>query len=183
MTNAEIILSELDRRLESRIELTLYGRAALQLGFKNPLPDFAVSRDVDAILFLGQAESLNEHTNFWPAVDDVNRKLADQELYISHFFVEDQVILSPDWDKERYKIWGDWVNLDLYRLGDRDLLLSKLMRDDPIDHADALFICSRAGFKIPDIVRFVASARIPESAEIKEQFELASKRLLNTFSY
>ena len=97
MNYALLILNELDNSSTSSVELTLYGRAALQFGFKNALPEFAVSRDVDAILFLGQAEYLSEHTNFWDAVTMVNNKLAEQELYISHFFEENQVILSPDW--------------------------------------------------------------------------------------
>ena len=178
MNNALLILNELDKVLTSEVELTLYGRAALQLGFDDPLADFAVSRDVDVILLLGQAEQLNERTNFWDAVEILNRHLADQELYISHFFVEDQVILRVDWKEHRCKIKGDWTHLDLYRLGDADLLLSKLMRDDPIDHTDALFIVEKASFSRSDVEEIVASARMPDSTEIAEQFKLASKRLL-----
>ena len=60
MTNAEQILSLLDSELTSRVELTLYGRAALYLGFPNAPRDHALSRDVDAVLWLGQAEELNQ---------------------------------------------------------------------------------------------------------------------------
>lgn len=180
MNNAEIVLNALDQALTSNVELTLYGRAALQLGFDRPLPEFAVSRDVDAVLFLGQAEQLNEETNFWEAVDEINKDLAEQELYISHFFVEDQVILSTNWKDNKCVINGDWRHLDIYRLGNADLLLSKLMRDDAIDLQDALFIVDRAGFSQSEIRAILNSAVIPDVPEIVEQFDLASKRLLST---
>jgi hypothetical protein len=95
MTNAQRILMLLDAQLTSRIDLTLYGRAALHLGFPSAPEEHALSRDVDAVLWLGQAEELSEKTNFWNAIEHVNQELADQELYISHFFTESQVILLP----------------------------------------------------------------------------------------
>lgn len=178
MNNAQVILNALDQALTSRVELTLYGRAALQLGFDKPLSEFAISRDVDAILFMGQAEQLNEKTNFWEAVEKINKELAEQELYISHFFVEDQVIMTSDWKKNRCVIHGTWQHLDVYRLGNADLLLSKLMRDDAIDLKDALFLVDRAGFSPSEIKDILDSARIPDVPEIVEQFHMASKRLL-----
>jgi len=39
-----------------------------------------MSRDVDAVLWLGQAEELQEKTNFWEAIERVNQELSDQEL-------------------------------------------------------------------------------------------------------
>jgi hypothetical protein len=181
MNNATLILESLGRALNSPVELTLYGRAALQLGFDNPLPDFAVSRDVDAVLFLGQAEKLSKETNFWEAVDIINKELSDQELYISHFFVEDQVVLRSDWRASRCLVPGDWDRLNLFRLGDGDLLLSKLMRDDPIDYHDARFIIERAGFTREDTQALLDSARVPDVPEIKEQFLLAAKKILSSF--
>ena len=91
-STANAILSTLDGLLRSRVEMTLYGRAALQLGFADPPEDFALTRDVDAVLWLGQAEQLLSQTNFWEAVDATNAALGDQELYISHFFTEEQVV-------------------------------------------------------------------------------------------
>ena len=151
VNNALVILDALDRLLDGPVDLTLYGRAALALGFPDPPEEYAWSRDIDVVLRLEQAEQLNEKTNFWQAVEAVNRDLADQELYVSHFFEEDQVILRPDWRQARVRIRGAWRNLELYRLGDADLLLSKLMRDDPIDQADARFIVARAGFTREDV--------------------------------
>jgi len=182
MTNAERILAGLDEKLTAMVELTLYGRAALHLGFDQAMDEHALSRDIDAVLWTGQAEEMNETTNFWPAIDALNKELADQELYISHFFTEDQVILLPDWRKNRVRITGPWKHLELYRLGDIDLLLSKLMRDDPIDRTDALFIVTRAGLTPADVKQAIREARVPDVPEIREQFQLSSKRLLHSLT-
>ncbi len=175
MTNAAKLLAALDERLTCCVELTLYGRAALQLGFPNPAPEYALSRDVDAVMWIGQAEELIERTNFWEAIDQVNGLFADQELYISHFFEESQVILTPEWRSKRVRIRSSWNNLDLYRLGDEDLFLSKLMRDDPIDRADALFIVKAAPLSMDQIRRAIQLARIPPVPEIAEQFDRCSR--------
>lgn len=180
MNNAEMILNSLNRRLTSQIELTLYGRAALFLGFEQPQNEYALSRDVDAVLWKGQAEMLLETSNFWEAVNAVNTELTDQELYISHFFEEEQVILRPDWRTHRVEITHSWNNLDLYRLGDIDLFLSKLMRDDPIDLEDALFIYKQGHLDIARVTQAFQEARIPDIPEIQEQFELASQRFIHT---
>lgn len=179
MNHAQMILNALDARLNGTVELTLYGRAALQLGFEDPPVDCAVSHDVDAVFWAGQAQALADTSNFWEAIEAVNAELADQELYISHFFQEDQVVLTPEWRAQRCSIAGGWRNLSLYRLGNGDLLLSKLMRDDPIDHADARFVVSRAGFSAHDVRRLLERARVPDLPEIAEHFERASRRLLD----
>lgn len=180
--NARLILAELDKRLDSAVELTLYGRAAIQLGFPNPPPDTYLSLDVDAVLWIGQAEELNETTNFWEAVDQVNQSLAEQGLYISHFFTEDMVVLRPGWRSARVKIAGGWTKLRLYRLADMDLLLSKLMRDDPQDQQDALFIVQAAALSREQLDQGLREARLPKIPEVAEQFAAASRRLLSRLS-
>jgi hypothetical protein len=178
MTNAERILRTLATRLSAPVELTLYGRAALTLGFDCPPREYALSLDVDAVLWTGQAEELNDKTDFWPAVEAVNATLAPEGLYVSHFFTEDQVILLPTWRANRRRIPGDWGHLALFRLGDLDLLLSKLMRDDPVDQSDAAFIALQSGLTQPAIEAAIRAARVPAAEEIQEQFALASARLL-----
>lgn len=179
--NAQIILDELNARLDVPVELTLYGRAAIQLGFPNPPKDTLLSLDVDAVFWLGQAEQLNEKTNFWEAIEQVNHVLSSRGLYISHFFTEDMVILRPNWREERKKIQGAWSNLALYRLSDLDLLLSKLMRDDPQDQQDAQFIIEAASLNRAAVENALQKARIPDIAEVREQFQLASQRLMSRF--
>lgn len=176
MTNAETLLGAVDERLDTSVELTLYGRAALQLGFPNPLPEYAMSRDIDAVLWVGQAEALAEQSRFWAVIEEVNRLFADQELYISHFFEETQVVLTPDWRARRVPIRGPWRHLVLSRLGDDDLFLSKLMRDDPIDRADAAFIVRAAPLSLERIRKAIDAARVPPIPEVVEQFEKCAKR-------
>jgi len=130
------------------------------------------------VFWVGQAQELLDTTNFWDAIEQVNDELAGDDLYISHFFTEDQVILTPEWRANRLSIQGGWHKLDIHRLGDADLLLSKLMRDDPIDQNDARFVVGRAGFSREEVAAIVRRARLPESAEVREQFKLASARLL-----
>jgi hypothetical protein len=178
MSNAEIILSQLDSRLQSEVKLTLYGRAALLLGFPKPPEEYSYSMDVDGIFELGEAERLAEQTNFWQAIDETNKTLASQGLYISHFFDETQVILSPHWKENRVPIKDSWIHLRLSRLGDGDLFLSKLMRFDPQDLADARFIIEKAEFTSNDVRHWIEMARVPDIQEIKEQFALCSKEFL-----
>lgn len=121
---------------------------------------------------------LLDKTNFWQAVEEVNHELSDQQLYISHFFVENQVILSRNWRNNRKKIDRDWNRLTLYRLGDTDLLLSKLMRDDPVDIGDAIFIYKNARLNEKMLKSVLRDAIIPDIPEIKEQFELASAHFI-----
>jgi hypothetical protein len=178
VNHAAQILAAIDARLNAAVELTLYGRAALALGFAQAPPEFALSRDVDAVLWVGQAEELKQHTNFWEIIEQVNEDLAGQELYISHLFTEDQVILRPDWRAHRVPLKGSWQRLTVLRLGDIDLLLSKLMRDDPIDRADALFIVRAAKLTPSQIEQAIRQARVPGLSEIREQFALACQKLL-----
>ena len=175
---AEQILLALDRRLDAEVELILYGRAALHLGFPNPPEEFGLSRDVDAVFWRGQAEQLSARTNFWAAVEEVNREFAEEDLYISHFFEETQVVLTAEWREQRMAIPGPWTRLKVFRLGNEDLFLTKLMRDDPLDHRDAEFIVERAGFSPEDLRAIIPRAVVPGIPEIAEQFEKASHRFL-----
>jgi hypothetical protein len=167
VNNAERILCALDAKLDKSVELTLYGRAAFVLGFKNAPKEFALSKDIDAILSIGQADELARTTNFWEAIEEVNREFRDQELYISHLFEEDQVILTFKWRDQRVRINGPWKNLKVYRLGDVDLLLSKLMRNDAQDVVDAKFVVDQAGWnqnEIRQIIQFGTRARYPRNS-------------------
>lgn len=179
MNHAERILSALDKRLVKPVELTLYGRAALALGFRNAPSEFAQSKDVDAVLWIGQAAELMEKTNFWDAVKQVNDEYRNQELYISHLFEETQVILTPDWKRQRVGIPGRWKNLRVYRLGNADLFLSKLMRNDPQDLADANFVVEAARWNENEVADIISSARIPDISEIREQFAICAAQFLH----
>lgn len=183
MTNAQLILSVLDELLNAKVELTLYGRAAFYLGFPEWRGrEFLQSRDVDAVLWIGQAEELHDKTNFWEAVEEVNQRLAERGLYISHFFTEDQVVLTPEWRSQRVPLEKKWRHLELYRLGNVDLLLSKLMRNDPLDQNDALFLVRTANLSAGEVKQAIRDARIPLVPEIQEQFDVASQIFLKRFA-
>jgi KTSC domain-containing protein len=178
VNNAERILAALDDKLHRKVELTLYGRAALSLGFEDAPEEFGQSQDIDGVLWIGQADDLAATTNFWEAVEELNEQFKDQELYISHLFQEDQLILSPDWKSNRQKIDGPWKKLTLYRLGDADLFLTKLMRHDATDIADAKFIVRRTGWSNDDLTAIISQARFPDAAEVREQFAIAAAHFL-----
>jgi hypothetical protein len=173
--NAEKILNMLDGLLEQPVELTLYGRAALSLGFPDSPDEYAWSKDVDGVLWIGQAEELAACTNFWAAQEEVNTRLQEQGLFITHLFEEDQVVLRPVWRDQKVAIEGSWKHLRVFRLHDLDLMLSKMMRNDPVDRQDLLFIFDRSGCSGEDIQQAIKQARIPDVPEIKEQFERTSQ--------
>lgn len=178
MTDAERILAALDAKLNAPVELTLYGRAALLLGFEDPPGEFAASRDVDAVLWIGQAEELARGSNFWEAVAEVNEEFRAQEFYLSHLFEEQQVVLTPQWRENRLPLPRPLQRLTLYRLGNIDLFLSKLMRDDALDLADAQFIAQRAGLDRRAIQQAIHEARVPAVPEVEEQFRICAARFL-----
>jgi hypothetical protein len=177
VTNAERILHALDSRLNGPVELTLYGRAAFALGFPDAPDDYAWSKDVDAVLWLGQAELLDPPCNFWEALDVVNQELTEEGLYMTHLFDEDQVILRENWRDCHLPVPGSWAHLRLFRLHDLDLLLSKCMRYDPIDLDDARFVIRAGGLDREAIEGAIAAAKLPAIPEIHEQFALCTKAL------
>lgn len=177
MTNAERILAELDKRLDTRVELTLYGRAAFLLGFDDPPEQFSQSMDVDAVLWLGQAQELLDGSNFWEALEATNQALESEGFYMSHLFEENQVILSSGWRGKRVVVSGIWAHLSLFRLSDEDLLLSKLMRNDPQDRADGMFIVKRRNWSRSELVEIVKLAVIPDVPELQEEFAMATDAL------
>ena len=79
-------------------------RSALLLGYESPESVFALTRDVDAVFWIGQGEDLLKRTNFWEAVSKVNAELSADGLDISHFFEETQVILTQDWRSARESV-------------------------------------------------------------------------------
>jgi len=177
MDNARRLLVRLDELLDAPVELTLYGRAALQLGFSFPKPEFSRSLDVDAVLWLGQAEELAASTNFWDALAQLNREFDAEGLYLSHLFDEDQVILSPAWRSRRIPVDLSLAHLRILRLSDPDLALSKLMRYDPIDLDDLLFIIAAGHLSPASLRQEIAAARVPDCPEVREQFDLCRQWL------
>ncbi len=178
MNHVSHILDTLDRYLNEEVDLTIYGRAALALGFDPPPIGTEMTLDVDAVLWIGQAEQLLAETNLWEALDKTNLELARQGLYVSHFFTEEQVVLRTEWKRLRLPIPGVRQHLKLSRLADEDLLLSKLMRDDPLDRSDAQFLVRHNGWSRDEVQVLFSRARIPDIPELREQFAICCEKLL-----
>lgn len=118
MERIEIVIGEMARQAlkvdcnHPPMELTLYGRAALELGFPNPKPEYGRSLDVDIVLWIGQAEELDDTSNFWKALEQLNKEFDADGLFISHLFEESQVILSREWRK--YLMCRKYRNNSIY---------------------------------------------------------------------
>ena len=99
MSNAEIIARTLDDCLDHEISLVIYGRAAIAPGFDHTAHAVALSQDIDVIVQSSRAADLEGDDQFWQAQAEVNARLHNQGLYITHLFEEDQVFLRPDWER------------------------------------------------------------------------------------
>jgi hypothetical protein len=81
VNNPLLILQTLDRHLVHPVELTLYGRAALALGFTSHETRHQTTQDVDAIIPLIQLDELRADRQFWEARDATNAELAGRGLW------------------------------------------------------------------------------------------------------
>jgi hypothetical protein len=97
MNNPLHILQTLDCHLTRPAEITIFGRAALALGFPDSPTAFATTQDVDAILPLSWLDAADENLDFWQAQQKTNTELEPSGLYITHLFRELEVIVTPDW--------------------------------------------------------------------------------------
>lgn len=180
MTNAERILTEVDRRLDHEVDLTLFGRAALALGFPNPPREAETSMDVDAIIPAAQAPLLENDWQFWAALEEANKFLEPEGLYITHLFEEGQIAIARGWIERRRKVERPALrNLRLYRPAAADLILTKMMRGaDAEDWKDIQFLLAQPEISRSGLQAALESAALPEGEELKQLFAQARERLL-----
>lgn len=152
--------------------MILYGRAALALGYPSPLPAFYATMDVDAILPEVEMTTIEADDSFWNAIERTNVDLEASGLYLTHLFTDSQVILRSDWlnDLVPIKLQG-LQNLKLARPSTFDLILTKMMRVDPQDRADIVFLVGQSSLNARNLDDLASSARIPPIPEIREAFE------------
>jgi hypothetical protein len=102
-SNPEIILRRLNEQLNSPLELTVIGRAALILGYDPPILDENAGQtfDVDLVIPRDQEEALDRNDAFWSALERINDLLSTADLYLSHIFLENQIILGENWKDRR----------------------------------------------------------------------------------
>ena len=179
VTNAERILSTLDRRLDHEVSLVIYGRAAIALGFENPPESVTKTLDVDAVIPVSQIARFRADLAFWDAQEGTNRELEKDGLFITHLCEADQVFLRRHWEQHLVPINRPPMRwLRLFRPSTLDLILTKMMRgDDPQDMADIAFMIRHDRVTPEQVESAMADAVIPDLTELREAFERAKPRV------
>lgn len=179
MTNAERILTALDRHLDHPVELTLFGRAALALGFSNPPPAAERSLDVDGIIPASQMAELEADMQFWAALEQVNEELKSEGLYLTHLFQEDQIVLAPGWLQRREPVSRPTCrHLKLLRPAAADLILTKMMRGaDDEDLEDIRFLLRQPELRMEGVALAIDRAVLPDVEEVRMLFERAREKV------
>lgn len=179
MSNPHLILATLDTHLERPTRVILYGRAALALGFSDAGAAFASTMDIDAILPSVEMGAIEADTQFWRALERCNGELEQRGLYMTHLFPEDQVILLPDWLERIVPLSPVvWRHLRPYRPSVVDLILTKMMREDPQDLADIGFLVRQEPLTAETLRTAWAAARVPDIEEIRAAFMANQPRVL-----
>jgi hypothetical protein len=178
VSNPLRILQTFDRKLTSPAEMTLFGRAALALGFPGAPPGFHNTRDVDAILSFQWLSSSDENIDFWLAQQSTNAELAKDGLYLTHLFRESEVIIQPDWPARRVRLALQLAHLTVYRPATVDLVLTKMARADEEDLEDIRFLLSQESISPRELQAAFARARVPDVTEIRELFVAAQPKVL-----
>jgi hypothetical protein len=178
MNNPTRILTTFDRHLARPAEITVFGRAALVLGFPNDADAYATTQDVDAILPLSWLEAEDGNVDFWDAQQRTNAELESSSLYITHLFRELEVILTPDWIQRRVRVPLELPKLKVLRPSITDLILTKMARGDDGDLADIQFLLGRQAVSPDQLRDAFARARVPDVPEIRELFLKSQPKVL-----
>lgn len=168
MNNPLHILQTLDRHLTKSAEITIFGRAALALGFPNSPAAFATTHDVDAILPLSWLAAEDENMDFWQAQQKTNAEIEPSGLYITHLFRELEIILTPDWLTQRARVPIELQSLTVFRPSALDLILTKMARGDENDLADIKFLLQQETISSDLLRAAFTRARVPDVPEIRE---------------
>jgi hypothetical protein len=169
-SNPLLILQTLDRHLTRECELTVYGRSAIALGYPRVPPEMIATMDVDAILPASDLAVIEANDDFWRAQDLTNRELEATGLYFTHLFVDRQVILRPNWLENRCGIrFPGFRHLRLYRPATLDLVLTKMMRNDPQDREDIGFLMRQADYDALQMRQALDAAVIPDVPETRRR--------------
>ncbi len=179
-SNPATLARALDRFLDHEVQLIIYGRAAIALGFENPPPATLKTFDIDAIIRTHTIEELSNDENFWNAKDEVNELFKDRGLYITHLFGEEQVFLRNNWKEHVVPITSiSTENLQLFRPAAIDLVLTKMMRgDDEQDMEDARFLINHDRITREQLIEAFAMANLTDTVELHDAFERAKPIVL-----
>jgi hypothetical protein len=178
MNNPRHILQTLDSHLTGPAEITIFGRAALALGYPGSPAAYITTRDVDAILPLSWIAAEDENLDFWQAQQRTNIELEPEGLYLTHLFRELEVILTPDWLARRALIPLKLRHLVVFRPATLDLVLTKMARGDETDLADISFLLTTEPLTADQLRAVFGRARLPEVPEIQALFRAAQPKVL-----
>jgi len=178
MNNPLHILQTLDRHLTAPAEITVFGRAALALGFAGAPAAFATTQDVDAILPMAWLATEDQNLDFWEAQQKTNAELEPSGLYITHLFRELEIILTPDWLTRRVRVPLELQKLTVFRPATLDLILTKMARGDENDLADIRFLLQQEMISADQLRVAFARARVPDVDEIRALFLTAQPKVL-----
>ena len=179
MNNPLRILQTLDRHLSTPAEMTIFGRAALALGYPGSSSTFATTQDVDAILSLTRLDAEDQNFDFWQAQQHTNTELEPEGLYVTHLFGELDIILQPDWLERRVPIHLELQRLAVFRPTTLDLILTKMARGDEQDLADIRFLLQQEKFTSDQLRSGFQRARVPDVPEIRELFYNTQSKVLS----
>jgi hypothetical protein len=170
-SNTLRILATLDKYLSSEIDLVVYGKSALHLLFEGD-SRISLTNDVDLIVPELQVQVFDKRIDFWDALEKTNQDLEKPSLYLTHIFDEKQIILHPNWYSNKVKIRTDKLNyLNIFVPSPLDLILTKMMRVDPLDRSDIVFIFENAEIKSKELRAYCIEAVCPDQEEIRYAFE------------
>jgi len=178
VSNPLRILRLIDANLTQPLDLVIYGRGAIALGYSHPKVEHQATNDVDAIIPASGLEAFRQNEDFWRAQEQVNRQLESEKLFVTHIFSDEDVIIRPGWERDKVVIASGLSKLRVFRPSTLDLILTKMMRDDPQDLADIEFLLSREPRVAAQIPGGIAQARIPTIPELVEQFERMKPKVL-----
>jgi hypothetical protein len=172
------ILETLDCHLTRPAEITIFGRAALVLGYAVAPAVLAATRDVDAIPPLAWLAAEDQNLDFWNAQQCANAELKSEGLYLTHLFRELDVIITPDWLSRRVPIPLEFRRLFVFRPATLNLILTKMARGDDNDLADIEFLLSREPLTVRQLQDAFPRARVPDVSEIQALFCTAQTKVL-----
>jgi hypothetical protein len=178
MSNPLRILQAFDRHLTGPADMTLFGRAALALGFPGAPAGFHNTRDVDAILSFKWLASEDENIDFWLAQQSTNAELSKDGLYLTHLFRESEIIIQPDWSARCVRLSLPLAHLAVYRPATVDLVLTKMARGDEQDLEDIQFLFRQEPLSPRELQAAFERARVPDVAEIRQLFIAAQPKML-----
>jgi len=168
----------LDRHLKSPAEITLFGRSALALGYRQAPAHLHNTQDVDAILPMAWLEPPDRQEDFWQAVQLTNAELEPDGLYLTHLFREVDVILQPDWFNRRLRLDAGLPKLAVFRPATIDLILTKMARADDDDLQDIRFLLQQESLTQDQLEAAFGRARVPDIPEILALFNRARPKVL-----